>query len=111
MAWADRLRGLLLAMAMLCASTASGWVVPLSFTVSGQVGAPKTDTVASLRALPQSTQTVTYRTGSGTVTDTFSGPTLYNVLQAAGGITTNSANKTISCADTSSRPGPTATRR
>ena len=82
-----------LAMAMLCASTASAWAVPLSFTVSGQVGAPTTDTTASLQALPQSTQTVTYRAGSGAVTDTFTGPTLYNVLQAAGGITTNPANK------------------
>ncbi len=81
------------AMAVLCASTASAWAVPFSFTVSGQVGTPTTYTAASLQALPQSTQSVTYRAGSGTVTDTFTGPTLYNVLQAAGGITTNPANK------------------
>lgn len=83
----------MVAMAMLYASTASAWAVPLSFTVSGQVGAPTTDTAASLQALPQSTQIVTYRAGSGAVTDTFTGSTLYNVLQAAGGITTNPANK------------------
>ncbi len=86
-------RSAAMAMAMLCASTASAWAVPLSFTVSGQVGAPATDTAASLQTLPQSTQSVTYRAGSGAANDTFTGPTLYTVLQAAGGITTNPANK------------------
>ena len=87
-------RSVTVAGVMLFASMAtSAGAVPLSFTVSGQVGTPRTDTAASLQALPQSAQTVTYRAGSGTVTDTFTGPTLYNVLQAAGGITTNPANK------------------
>lgn len=61
------------------------WAVPLSFTVSGQVAAPGTFDAATLGRLPQATQSVTYRAGSATVADTFTGPTLASVLQAAGG--------------------------
>ncbi|MGI4797874.1 MAG: PEP-CTERM sorting domain-containing protein [Janthinobacterium lividum] len=87
-------RSLMAAFAVLGASVAtSARAVPLSFTVTGQVGSPTTDTASSLAALPQATQTVTYRAGGGAVTDTFTGPTLSTVLQAAGGITTNPANK------------------
>ena len=87
-------RGLTVALAVLSASIAtSARAVPLSFTVAGQVGATTTDTAASLQALPQSTQAVTYRAGGSTVADTFTGPTLWNVLQGAGGITVNPANK------------------
>lgn len=71
----------------------SAWAVPTSFIVGGQVGTPLTDTAASLKALPQSTQTVTYQAGGSAVMDSFTGPTLWNVLQGAGGITVNPANK------------------
>ena len=87
-------RHLLVGMVVLGASFASSaWAVPTSFTLSGQVGAPGTYDAAALQALPQSTQAVTYRAGSGTVSDTFTGPTLWGVLQAAGGITTDPAAK------------------
>lgn len=87
-------RNLAAALAMLGASAAtSAWAVPTSFIVGGQLGTLTTDTTASLQALPQSTQSVTYRAGSSTVTDSLTGPTLWNVLQGAGGITLNTANK------------------
>ncbi len=63
------------------------WAVPTSFTVPGAVGTPGAYDAAALGALPQSTQAVTYRAGAGTVSDSFTGPTLWSVLQAAGGIT------------------------
>ena len=66
-----------------CALAAPAWAVPTSFTVSGAVGAPGTYDAAALGALPQSTQAVTYRAGTGSVSDSFTGPTLWNVLQAA----------------------------
>ena len=69
------------------------WAIPTSFTVSGQVVAPGTFDATALAALPQSTQSVTYRAGSGTVSDTFTGPTLWGVLQAAGGIAADAAVK------------------
>ena len=66
-------------------AAAPAWAVPLSFTVSGQVAAPATFDAAALQRLPQATQSVTYRAGSGSVSDTFTGPALTSVLQAAGG--------------------------
>ncbi len=64
-----------------------------SFTVSGNVAAPGTFTASSLAALPQTTQTETYRAGGTAVTDSFTGPTLSSVLQAAGGIVVDPAIK------------------
>ncbi len=81
------------ALAACCTLAAPAWAVPTSFTVSGAVGTPGTYDAAALAALPQSTQAVTYRAGSGTVSDSFTGPTLWGVLQAAGGVTLNPANK------------------
>lgn len=70
------------------------WAVPSSFTVTGQVGTPGTvfDATA-LGGLSQSTQSVTYRAGGSTVSDTFTGPTLWTVLQAAGGIAADTTAK------------------
>lgn len=76
-----------------CVLAAPAWAVPTSFTVSGAVGAPATYNSAALAALPQSTQAVTYRAGGGAVADSFNGPTLWGVLQAAGGVTLDPANK------------------
>ena len=61
--------------------------------VLGQVGTPTTYDAAALGALPQTTETVTYTAAGSSVTDTFTGPSLYGVLQAAGGITTDPATK------------------
>ncbi len=72
---------------------ASAWAVPTSFTVSGQVATPGVDTAATLQALPQSTQSVTYLAAGNPVSDTFTGPTLWNVLQAAGGIVSDPSIK------------------
>ncbi len=58
-----------------------------SFTVSGSVGTPTTFTSASLATLTPVTQTDTFNAAGKPTTDTFTGPTLYSVLQAAGGIT------------------------
>lgn len=81
---------LAVALAMLVVSpTTSAWAVPTSFIVGGQVGAPTTDTAASLQALPQTTQAVTDRAGGSTVVDTFTGPTLWSVLQVAADVTMN----------------------
>ena len=81
------------AIATLCTLAPPAWAVPTSFTVSGAVGAPGTYDAAALGALPQSTQAVTYRAGTGSVSDGFTGPTLWSVLQAAGGITANPSIK------------------
>ncbi len=75
------------ALATLCALATPARAVPTSFTVSGAVGAPGAYDAAALGALVQSTQAVTYRAGASTVSDSFTGPTLWGVPQAAGGIT------------------------
>src|SRR6185437_7274372 len=64
-----------------------------AFTLSGDVGTPGTYTSPDLQALPPTTETVTYNAAGGAVTDTFTGPTIWTLLQAAGGITTNPAIK------------------
>jgi hypothetical protein len=64
-----------------------------SFTVSGNVAQPGSYDAGALRALPSTTETASYLSGGSPVTDTFTGPTLWNVLQAAGGIVNNPANK------------------
>ena len=78
---------------------ASAWAVPgravpsTTVTVSGQVAAPITLDLSGLRSLPQVTKPETYTAAGSPVATTFTGPTLWSVLQAAGGITTNSAVK------------------
>ncbi len=78
-----------------CGLAAAAQAAPLttSFTVSGDVGTPGTYTAATLAAFPTATETETYAAAGVPVTDTFTGPTLLSVLGAAGGITTDAANK------------------
>lgn len=64
-----------------------------SLDVFGQVGRPTTYDRAALAALPQTTATVTYTAAGTPVTDTFTGPSLWGVLEASGGITTDPAIK------------------
>lgn len=64
-----------------------------AFMLSGDVGTPGNYTGLALQALPPTTETVTYQAGGAPVTDTFTGPTLWTLLQAAGGVTTNPAIK------------------
>jgi DMSO/TMAO reductase YedYZ molybdopterin-dependent catalytic subunit len=54
------------------------------FSVTGAVNQPRTFTRPDLLALPQSTEQVTYLSGSKTVQSTFQGPTLWTVLEASG---------------------------
>jgi DMSO/TMAO reductase YedYZ molybdopterin-dependent catalytic subunit len=67
----------------------SGWhadagPVTTQFTVTGAVTAPATYTVSNLSALPATTESVTYQTGGGTQMGTFTGPTLWSLLNAVG---------------------------
>jgi hypothetical protein len=57
------------------------------FTLDGDVGTPGTYDLASLSALPATTQTVTYTSAGTPVTNTFTGTGLWTLLNAAGGIT------------------------
>lgn len=78
----------------LCAFVGPAWAVPSTFvSVTGQVAALTTLGRPGLRALPQVTRTDTYTAAGSPVTDTFTGPTLWGVLQAAGGVSTNPAVK------------------
>ncbi|MBV8616303.1 MAG: hypothetical protein JOY66_21390, partial [Acetobacteraceae bacterium] len=55
------------------------------FTLSGQVADPATYTPITLAALNQSTtETATYLSGSGQVTDTYTGVSLWTLIQDAG---------------------------
>ncbi len=55
------------------------------FTVSGQVAEPETFTPVTLAALNQSTtETVTFLSGAGSVTDTYTGVPLWTLLQDQG---------------------------
>ena len=56
-----------------------------AFEVKGAVSTPKTITQADLQALPQATLDVTYFSGrSGLVSEAYTGPTLYQLLEHLG---------------------------
>lgn len=55
-----------------------------SFDLTGAVNSPATYGLANLQALPATTESVTYGTGSGPVSATFTGAPLYSLLSAAG---------------------------
>jgi PEP-CTERM motif len=63
-----------------------------SITISGGVTTPGS---LNLSTLPSTTQTDTYFSGSGPVTDTFTGPTLWGILQTSGIITNPSIHNDI----------------
>jgi DMSO/TMAO reductase YedYZ molybdopterin-dependent catalytic subunit len=54
------------------------------FTVTGDVVAPATYALSDLQALPPTTETVTFQTMSGPQTGTFTGPTLWTLLNTVG---------------------------
>ncbi len=55
-----------------------------SFDLTGAVNQPATYGLADLQALPATTESVTYGTGSGPVSATYTGASLYALLSAAG---------------------------
>src|SRR5215471_6211494 len=78
------LRGAL-ALAVLAVVTAQAGAVPTTeFTVTGDVIAPATYALSDLQALPPTTETVTFQTMSGPQTGTFTGPTLWTLLNTVG---------------------------
>ena len=54
------------------------------FTVTGDVVSPATYDLAGLGSLPPTTETVTFQTMSGPQTGTFTGPTLWTLLNTVG---------------------------
>jgi DMSO/TMAO reductase YedYZ molybdopterin-dependent catalytic subunit len=62
----------------------AGAVPTTEFTVVGDVVAPATYDLAALSALPATTETVTFKTAAGPHTGTFTGPTLWNLLNTVG---------------------------
>lgn len=81
-------------LALAAAWSGSALAVPTtSLSVYGQVGTPRTYDRPALQALTQTTETVTYTSAGTPVTDTFTGPSLWGVLQSSGGITVDPAAK------------------
>src|SRR5271155_5606228 len=58
--------------------------VTTQFTVTGDVTAPATCNFSSLSALPATTETVTYLSGGMPVTTSFTGPTMWSLLNTVG---------------------------
>lgn len=58
--------------------------VTAQFTVTGAVTAPATYTLSNLSALPATMESVTYQTGGGPQSGTFTGPTLWSLLNTVG---------------------------
>ena len=61
--------------------------VTTQFTVTGDVTAPATYNFSSLSALPSTTENVTYQSGGTTVNTSFTGPTLWSLMNAVGLVT------------------------
>ncbi len=65
-------------------------------TLSGAVAAPGIYDLPTLQyAAPATTETESYTAGGAPVTDTYTGVTLWNLLQSAGGVTTTDAKNDI----------------
>ena len=79
----QRLAALTAAAALLACAAATA-VPSTSVTVSGAVDKPGSSNAAALQALPQVTQTDTFASGTTPQTHTWTGPTLWNVINAAG---------------------------
>jgi DMSO/TMAO reductase YedYZ molybdopterin-dependent catalytic subunit len=66
----------------------SGWEAKAApttqFTVTVDVSAPAVYGLAALESLPPTTETVTFQTGGGPQTGTFTGPTLWTLLNTVG---------------------------
>jgi DMSO/TMAO reductase YedYZ molybdopterin-dependent catalytic subunit len=62
-------------------------------TVTGNVGTPAVYSLSGLQALAPTTQTDTFTAGGTPVTDTFTGVSVWNLLNASGGIVVNPAVK------------------
>ncbi len=73
-----------LALAALLAAGTAFAAPSTSVVVTGAVDHPKAWTAATLQALPQATQTDTFASGSAPQTHTYTGPTLWSVLDASG---------------------------
>ena len=90
---------MMIAVVLLSSITAATvWALPITdqFTLSGSVNNPGTFDLADLKAFPQTTQQVTYHSGSGTTSGSFTGVPLYNFLtssQGGGGLALTSGVK------------------
>jgi DMSO/TMAO reductase YedYZ molybdopterin-dependent catalytic subunit len=70
---------------ILTATGSEAKAVPTTqFTVTGDVVAPATYGPSALQSLPPTTETVTFQTGSGPQSGTFTGPTLWTLLNTVG---------------------------
>ena len=72
---------------MLAGSHADAGPVTTQFTVTGALTAPATYNFSSLSALPPTTENVTYQSGGTTVNTSFTGPTLWSLLNTVGLVT------------------------
>src|SRR6195952_1833283 len=73
---------------VLAFSGAAHAVPSTSLVVSGDVVTPTTFGLSQLNALPQVTQTDTFTAAGVPTTVTFTGPSIWSVLSASGGIAT-----------------------
>ncbi|MBV9826075.1 MAG: autotransporter domain-containing protein [Alphaproteobacteria bacterium] len=74
-----------------CAAWAQG--VTSSFTVGGNVTTPQTFKLPQLQALPSLAENVSFIAGTSTTNTTFTGPTLYSLLNNTVGIKVNTSVK------------------
>jgi Oxidoreductase molybdopterin binding domain len=74
-------------------ATTSSPPAPPFFVLGGQVKTPKWVSVWSLQLLPHVNQNVTYFAAGAIENDTFTGALLWDLLQSAGGIVTDSTIK------------------
>ena len=81
--------------ALLAAAHALAAGPSTSVVVSGAVDHPTSYTAATLNALPQVTQTDTFASGATPQTHTYTGPTIWNAVNAAGVQTTPGAKNDI----------------
>ncbi len=73
----------------------TGGGISNQFTLTGDVSNPGTYTLSSLEALPSTTLKATYLSSAGSVTDTYTGVSLWTLITAAGLITDPSTKNDV----------------
>ena len=91
-----KIRAFSLALAALLGAAGTQAATPsTAVVVAGAVDRPTTYTAAALQALPQVTQTDTFASGTAPQTHTYTGPSLWNAVNAAGIQTTPGAKNDL----------------
>ncbi|MGB7990508.1 MAG: PEP-CTERM sorting domain-containing protein [Candidatus Methylophosphatis roskildensis] len=89
-------RGAMVCLALACAAAGAFAAGPSTqFTLTGDIVSPGSYTLPALETLPATTQTVSYLSGSSSQTRTYTGTSLWDIVDGAGIVTGSARNDVL----------------